>query len=157
MPIDSVPTFLLLCDKVLESQAKELASALRTGTGSINLKTLEDVLEARGNTFSKKLENNLRNYARAVVMICSENFTKYIDKKDRSNCPKLLKEDKDCHKVLKDFFLSERQKVITKLILVSLNGNESVPAKLEGMQIIKKEGTDETFYGQIMAEVMSRM
>lgn len=60
MPIDSVPTFLLLCDKVLESQAKELASALRTGTGSINLKTLEDVLEARGNTFSKKLENNLK-------------------------------------------------------------------------------------------------
>ena len=157
MPIDSVPTFLLLCDKVLESQAKELASALRTGTGSINLKTLEDVLEARGNTFSKKLENNLRNCARAVVTICSENFTKYIDKKDRSNCPKLLKENKDCHKVLKDFFLSERQKVITKLILVSLNGNESVPAKLEGMQIIKKEGTDETFYGQIMAEVMSRM
>lgn len=157
MPIDSVPTFLLLCDKVLESQAKELASALRTGTGSINLKTLEDVLEARGNTFSKRLENNLRNYARAVVMICSENFTKYIDKKDRSNCPKLLKENKDCHKVLKDFFLSERQKVITKLILVSLNGNESVPAELEGMQIIKKEGTDETFYGQIMAEVMSRM
>ena len=157
MPIDSVPTLLLLCDKVLESQAKELASALRTGTASINLKTLEDVLEARGNTFSKKLENNLKNYARAVIIVCSENFTKYIDKKDRSNCPKLLNENKDCDKVLKDFFLSERQKVITKLILVSLNGNESVPTELRGMQIIKKEGTDETFSGQIIAEVMSRM
>ena len=47
MSIDSVPALLLLCDKVLESQANELASALRTGTGSIILKTLEDVLEAR--------------------------------------------------------------------------------------------------------------
>ena len=161
MSIDSVPALLLLCDKVLESQANELASALRTGTGSIILKTLEDVLEARGSTFSKNLDNNLRKYARAVIVICSENFTKYIDNKDRSNCPKLLKENEDCHKVLKDFFLSERQKVVTKLILVSLNGSESVPAELNGMEIIKKDietfGVYETFSGQIIAEVMSRM
>ena len=103
----------------------------------------------------------MRKYARADIVICSENFTKYIDNKDRSNCPKLLKENEDCHKVLKDFFLSERQKVVTKLILVSLNGSESVPAELNGMEIIKKDietfGVYETFSGQIIAEMMSRM
>lgn len=154
---NQVPTFLLLCDKVLECQAKQLDSALRTkSNGCIMLRTLEEVPEAKGDTFSKKLDNNLRNFARVNVVICSENLTKYIDSKDMSSCPKLVKENEDCHKVIRDF-LCESGEVRTKLILVSLNGDESVPAELKDMQIVTTEGTDKTFYRQIIAEVISRM
>ena len=154
---NQVPTFLLLCDKVLACQAKQLDSALRQqSNGCIILWTLEEVPEAKGDTLSKKLDNNLRNFARVNVVICSENLTKYIDSEDMSSCPKLLKENEDCHKVIRDF-PCKRREVRTKLILVSLNGDESVPAALKDMQIITKEGTDKTVYRQIIAEVISRM
>lgn len=149
--------FLLLCDKDLESQAATLATTLRTTSGTITLKTMENVLEAKGATFAKKLDNVLNVYAHAVIIICSQNFANFIDKKDKSKCPDvMLKNYKDCVTVLKKFVEKEVKSSPHKLILVSLNGDTTLPKCLTGMPVVKNEGNENAFINQVIAQITAK-
>jgi len=150
--------FLLLCDKRLQPQADQLATVIRTTSGSIKLKTLDDVLEAKGSTFGKKLETVLNIYSHAVIIICSKGLADFIDKKDKTNCPDLIvKNFKDSQKVLKEFIKTQSKKIPTKIVLVALNDDTTVPKDLKGMEIVHNEGNEQAFHNHVIAEITSRM
>ena len=62
--------------------------------GRIFFKTIKDVSEARGPNFATKLENILR-WAKWVVIICLGSLVDFFDKKDLSNCPEIMNNEKN--------------------------------------------------------------
>jgi len=150
--------FLLLCDKELEEEVSKLATTLRSTSGLITLKTLESVEEARGASIDKQLENILKVYAHAVVIITSKNFANFIDKRNKSQCPDLLLDKyKDCISVLKKFMEGEMKKPVHKLILVSINGDTTVPNALTGMPVLENKGNDKAFVNNIISNITAKL
>ena len=150
--------FLLICDKQLEDKAMQLATMIRTTSGKIVIKTMENVQEAKGKTFGDKLDKVLNTYAHAVIIVCSQTFADFIDKKSKDNCPDIiLQNHKDCARVLKELIKNEAKRSPHKLILVQLDGALPVlPKALKGMRIIKDEGNKDAFINQIIAEITGK-
>ena len=82
--------FLLLCAKSLEDKAGALATTIRTTNGKIEIKTMEGVQEAKGKNFGEKLGKVLNDYAHAVIVVCSQSFSDFIDKKSKTDCPDII-------------------------------------------------------------------
>ena len=159
---DDARGFLILCDTNLERKVGNLVSDLSEAE-EVVIKTIEDVPSARGGPdFGKQLET-LLNWAHGVIIVSSQNLSSFIDKKKTDNLPALLKTNsKGSQKVLEKFLKEESKKVLHKLIVISVDGDKTLPKHLVGkVEIIEKGGDDKTqsdiFANKIKSQLAKNM
>jgi len=152
---DLTKVFLVSCDARIEDKVQTLISQIQAANGKITLKTINNVPEAKGADFGKKLET-LLSWAKCVLVICSDNLAAFIDKKDSSNCPDIIKNEKNCLKILKNFLEKQMKATPNKILLVSVSGSNALPRCLtlpKGMSVIENNESGDTFVKRIVAEI----
>lgn len=148
--------FVVLCDKEIESQVRKLVAGLEKKCGhEITFKTMDDVPLVKGKTkpFGEKFKQ-LLVWAQAVIIVSSKNFAEFINNGKKDYLPEATRKNyKDVRKVFTEYLSNQINTIPSRLVAVSVNGDETLPTVLTGMRVITDNGNYDAFVNQICEQI----